>query len=112
MLAVALESGDKESIFWGYYHLGGFAIGQRDYDQAKKYLGEALRVSEDLKGTPRIAALNVHGELARAEGEDERAREYYEERKPAELFINDGRLQANPPLGFTDFSKVIPRFTY
>lgn len=30
---------------------------------------------------------------------------------PAELFTNDGRLQANPPPGFVDFSKVIPRFS-
>lgn len=30
--------------------------------------------------------------------------------QPAEKFVNDGRLQANPPPGFTDFSKVIPRF--
>lgn len=31
--------------------------------------------------------------------------------EPAELFINDGRLQANPPLGLTDFSRAIPRFS-
>lgn len=30
---------------------------------------------------------------------------------PAEKFINDGRLQSNPPLGLTDMSKVIPRFS-
>ena len=30
---------------------------------------------------------------------------------PSELFINDGRLQANPPFGFEDFSNIIPRFT-
>ena len=29
----------------------------------------------------------------------------------AESFINDGRLQANPPPGFEDFSSVIPRFS-
>lgn len=29
---------------------------------------------------------------------------------PAEYFINDGRLQTNPPPGFLDFSKVVPRF--
>ena len=33
------------------------------------------------------------------------------DKEPSELFQNDGRLQANPPLGLTDFSKVIPRFT-
>ncbi|MBT7228052.1 LamG domain-containing protein, partial [Candidatus Parcubacteria bacterium] len=32
-------------------------------------------------------------------------------RPPAELFTNDGRLQANPPPGLVDFSKVIPRFS-
>lgn len=30
---------------------------------------------------------------------------------PAERFVNDGRLQANPPAGFEDFSRLIPRFT-
>lgn len=30
---------------------------------------------------------------------------------PAENFINDGRLQVNPPPGFSDFSKLIPRFS-
>lgn len=30
---------------------------------------------------------------------------------PAEQFINDGRLQSNPPAGLTDFSRVIPRFS-
>lgn len=30
--------------------------------------------------------------------------------EPAEKFINDGRLQANPPLGLVDFSKAVPRF--
>ncbi len=30
---------------------------------------------------------------------------------PAEKFMNDGRLQSNPPLGLTDMSKVIPRFS-
>jgi hypothetical protein len=30
---------------------------------------------------------------------------------PAEQFINDGRLQTNPPLGLSDMSKVIPRFS-
>jgi hypothetical protein len=30
---------------------------------------------------------------------------------PAEQFVNDGRLQSNPPLGLTDMSKVIPRFS-
>ncbi len=30
---------------------------------------------------------------------------------PAEQFINDGRLQSNPPLGLTDMSRVIPRFS-
>ncbi|MFA6252948.1 MAG: hypothetical protein WCV69_01605 [Patescibacteria group bacterium] len=30
---------------------------------------------------------------------------------PAERFINDGRLQSNPPLGLTDMSRVIPRFS-
>lgn len=30
---------------------------------------------------------------------------------PAEQFINDGRLQTNPPLGLKDMSKVIPRFS-
>ncbi len=30
---------------------------------------------------------------------------------PAEKFINDGRLQSNPPLGLTDMSRVIPRFS-
>lgn len=29
---------------------------------------------------------------------------------PAEQFINDGRLQTNPPLGLSDISRVIPRF--
>lgn len=31
--------------------------------------------------------------------------------EPAELFINDGRLQANPPPGLTDFSRAVPRFS-
>ncbi|MDD5749653.1 MAG: hypothetical protein PHO91_02595 [Patescibacteria group bacterium] len=31
--------------------------------------------------------------------------------QPSELFINDGRLQANPPFGFVDFSRMIPRFS-
>ncbi|MBT4210163.1 MAG: hypothetical protein HOE19_04615 [Candidatus Komeilibacteria bacterium] len=31
--------------------------------------------------------------------------------EPSENFINDGRLQANPPPGFEDFSNVIPRFS-
>jgi len=30
---------------------------------------------------------------------------------PAENFINDGRLQANPPPGLEDFSDIMPRFT-
>jgi hypothetical protein len=30
---------------------------------------------------------------------------------PAETFINDGRLQVNPPPGFEDFSRLMPRFT-
>lgn len=30
---------------------------------------------------------------------------------PAEQFINDGRLQTNPPLGLKDMSGVIPRFS-
>ncbi|MDQ5938510.1 MAG: hypothetical protein QG642_200 [Patescibacteria group bacterium] len=30
---------------------------------------------------------------------------------PAEQFINDGRLQTNPPLGLKDMSRVIPRFS-
>jgi|GEM_PF-3513294 len=30
---------------------------------------------------------------------------------PSEQFINDGRLRVNPPGGFSDFSKIIPRFT-
>jgi hypothetical protein len=29
----------------------------------------------------------------------------------SERFINDGRIQANPPPGFEDFSNVIPRFS-
>lgn len=29
----------------------------------------------------------------------------------AEQFINDGRLQSNPPFGLTDLSRVIPRFS-
>ena len=29
---------------------------------------------------------------------------------PAERFLNDGRLQANPPKGMTNFSRVVPRF--
>ena len=33
------------------------------------------------------------------------------DKEASELFQNDGRLQANPPPGLTDFSKVIPRFT-
>ncbi|MBU1202874.1 hypothetical protein KKH39_02435 [Patescibacteria group bacterium] len=32
-------------------------------------------------------------------------------KEPAEKFINDGRLQVNPPPGFVDFSKLIPRFS-
>ena len=31
--------------------------------------------------------------------------------EPSELFINDGRLQANPPAGLEDFSNMVPRFT-
>ncbi|PLX25749.1 hypothetical protein C0580_01580 [Candidatus Parcubacteria bacterium] len=38
-------------------------------------------------------------------------RDYVSDREPAEKFVNDGRLQANPPLGMEDFSKVIPRFS-
>ena len=38
-------------------------------------------------------------------------RTYYSNEEPAELFINDGRLQANPPSGFSDFSRVVPRFS-
>ena len=30
---------------------------------------------------------------------------------PAENFINDGRIQANPPAGLRDFSKALPRFS-
>ncbi len=30
---------------------------------------------------------------------------------PAEEFINDGRLQSNPPPGLVDLSRVIPRFS-
>ena len=30
---------------------------------------------------------------------------------PAEYFINDGRIQANPPAGLIDFSKALPRFS-
>lgn len=30
---------------------------------------------------------------------------------PAEQFFSDGRLQANPPAGFVDFSKLVPRFS-
>ena len=37
-------------------------------------------------------------------------RDYVGDREPAEKFINDGRLQANPPPGLEDFSKVVPRF--
>lgn len=42
----------------------------------------------------------------------ELCRGYYDSSDPipAEQFVNDGRLQANPPPGFTDFSKVLPRF--
>lgn len=29
---------------------------------------------------------------------------------PSEFFVPDGRLQANPPSGLTDFSKSVPRF--
>jgi hypothetical protein len=32
-------------------------------------------------------------------------------RDASEIFQNDGRLQANPPAGLVDFSKVVPRFT-
>jgi len=35
---------------------------------------------------------------------------YHTTNDPAERFINDGRLQANPPNGMTDFSRVVPRF--
>ena len=43
----------------------------------------------------------------------ELCRTYYDENnpQPAEFFINDGRLQVNPPFGFIDFSRVIPRFS-
>jgi len=40
-------------------------------------------------------------------------RQYYDSDNPsipAEQFVNDGRLQANPPPGLLDFSKAIPRF--
>lgn len=30
---------------------------------------------------------------------------------PSERFINDGRLQVNPPAGFIDFSNIVPRFS-
>ncbi len=30
---------------------------------------------------------------------------------PAEKFINDGRIQVNPPTGLIDFSKALPRFS-
>lgn len=41
------------------------------------------------------------------------SRTYYDKDTgaPAELFVNDGRLQANPPPGFVDFSKLVPRFS-
>ena len=38
-------------------------------------------------------------------------RGYSASQKPAEEFISDGRLQANPPPGLTDFAKSVPRFT-
>ncbi|RJQ35406.1 hypothetical protein C4566_00600 [Candidatus Parcubacteria bacterium] len=38
-------------------------------------------------------------------------RDYVANREPSEKFINDGRLQANPPLGLENLSKVIPRFS-
>ncbi|OGY93251.1 MAG: hypothetical protein A2406_01160 [Candidatus Komeilibacteria bacterium RIFOXYC1_FULL_37_11] len=31
--------------------------------------------------------------------------------RPSEQFINDGRLQVNPPAGFKNFSNIIPRFS-
>ena len=40
-------------------------------------------------------------------------RAYYDPNNPdipAEQFVNDGRLQANPPPGLLDFSKAMPRF--
>jgi len=41
------------------------------------------------------------------------SRTYYDQDTggPAEQFINDGRLQANPPPGFVDFSKLVPRYS-
>jgi len=38
-------------------------------------------------------------------------RDYVANKEPSEKFVNDGRLQANPPLGLEDLSKVIPRFS-
>jgi len=37
-------------------------------------------------------------------------RVYHTNNEPAERFVNDGRLQANPPKGMSDFSRVVPRF--
>jgi len=39
-------------------------------------------------------------------------RTYSDDGLPAEKFINDGRLQINPPSGLEDFSQAIPSFNY
>lgn len=40
----------------------------------------------------------------------ELTRDYYDNEAPAELFINNGRLRANPPPGLSDFGQLLPRF--
>ncbi|MCD4761181.1 LamG domain-containing protein, partial [bacterium] len=64
----------------------------------------------DPEGNCDDSSLTVEGSVIAKEFE--LCRTYYDDviRDPAENFINDGRLRANPPPGFEDFSAVIPRF--
>ncbi|MFH0873495.1 MAG: hypothetical protein V1846_01495 [Candidatus Komeilibacteria bacterium] len=62
------------------------------------------------RSTPR--QLSIYGNVVAKQFNLQRSYSGALKNEPAEIFIADGRLQANPPAGMTDFSKSLPRFSF
>lgn len=59
---------------------------------------------------PGSDTLNIYGSVLAKKFDLNRT--YATNGEPAEKFINDGRLQANPPKGMQNFAKGLPKFNY
>ena len=80
-LALYREMGDERNAAWVHVHLAAQSIGQEGgYGDVGPLCREAVMILRELDDQAGLAqALNVLGELARVDKEDELARGYYEE---------------------------------